>query len=136
MSYGVDIFAYDQIFTGRLASGVELVAQAIFRRLNTARGTLRDGDEGLVYGLDLLDFVGTVGTQNAVDALPDAVVAEILKDDRVARAEASAAIQRTSEGLVTIVLDIDVTLTEADETFTLTLGVGDVSVALLGVTTT
>ena len=136
MSYGVDLFCYDQLFTGRLASGVELVAQAIFRRLNTARGTLRDGDEGLVYGLDLLDFVGTVGTKNAVDALPDAVVAEILKDDRVARAEASAVIQRTSEGLVTIVLDIDVTLTEADETFTLTLGVGDVSVALLGVTTT
>ena len=136
MSYGVDLFCYDQLFTGRLASGVELVAQAIFRRLNTARGTLRDGDEGLVYGLDLLDFVGTVGTPNAVDALPDAVVAEILKDDRVARAEASAVIQRTSEGLVTIVLDIDVTLTEADETFTLTLGVGDVSVALLGVTTT
>ena len=136
MSYGIDLFCYDQLFTGRLASGVELVAQAIFRRLNTARGTLRDGDEGLVYGLDLLDFVGTVGTKNAVDALPDAVVAEILKDDRVARAEASAVIQRTSEGLVTIVLDIDVTLTEADETFTLTLGVGDVSVALLGVTTT
>jgi hypothetical protein len=135
VSYGTDLWCYDQLQTGRLASGVELVAQAIFRRLNTARGTLRDGDEGQVYGLDLLDFVGAVGTQASVDALPDAVVAEILKDDRVATASAFASIKTSSEGLVTVLLDVSATLVEAEENFTLTLSIGDVSVALLGVTT-
>jgi hypothetical protein len=135
MSYGTDIYCYDRIVTGRLASGVEVVAQALYRRLTTARGTLRDGDEGLVYGLDVLDFVGQVGSEEAVDALPDVVLAEVLKDDRVERAEVSATIQRSSEGLVTILLDIDVFLHDSEETFTLSLSVSDVTVALLGVTT-
>ncbi len=135
MTYGKDTWAYDRIQTGRLASGIELVAQAIFRRLNTARGTLRDGDEGLVYGMDLLDFVGTVGTDAAVAVLPDAARAEVLKDDRVSRCEASAAVERSTDGLVSIILDLDCALVDENETFTLSIGVNDITVALLGVTT-
>jgi hypothetical protein len=136
MTYGKDTWCYDRIQTGRLASGVEVVAQAIFRRLNTARGTLRDGDEGIVYGMDLLDFVGTVGTDTAIAVLPDAARAEVLKDDRVSRCEATAAATRGTDGLVQIVLDLDCFLVDEGESFTLSIGVDDVTVALLGVTTT
>jgi hypothetical protein len=135
VSYGSDTYCFDELRTGRMATGVDVVAQALYRRLNTPRGTLRDGDDGLVYGIDLLDFVGSIGTENAVAAIPDVVVAEVLKDDRVERAECKATIERGSEGLVAILLDIDCFLHDSEESFTLSLSVSDVSVALLGVTT-
>jgi hypothetical protein len=135
VSFGVEIYCYDQIFTGRLVSGFEALAQAVYRRLTTPRGTVDDGEEGSVYGLDLLDFTGTVGTDAAVDALPDLVIAEVLKDDRVERCEVSATIERATDGLVSVLLDVDVFPADEAQAFTLSLSVSDVSVALLGVTT-
>lgn len=134
--FGTDLWCTDQIFTGRLASGVELVAQAIYRRLTTARGTLRDGDDGQVYGTDVSDFVGMVGPDNAIDALPDVIVAEILKDDRVERTDVRATIVRDAAGLATVTIEIDGVLRDSGESFTLTLGVSDVTTALLGLETT
>jgi len=131
--FGRDTSCFDELRTGRLVSGTDLLAEAIYRRLTTPRGTLRDGDEGLVYGLDLQGFVGTVGTQDAADALPDAVIAEVLKDDRVERCECSAAAQTGTDGLTTIILDVDVFPRDQTENFTLTLSVDDVTVELLGV---
>lgn len=136
MSFGTDTYCYDQIRTGRLVSGVEVLAQATYRRLTTARGTLDDGEEGTVYGLDLLDFTGTVGSDAAVDALPDVVMAEVLKDDRVERCEVSATIERATDGLDSILLDVDVFPADEAGSFTLSLSVSDVTVALLGVTIT
>lgn len=135
MSYGADTFCYDQLFTGRLATGAELVAQAVFRRLTTTRGTLRDGDEGLVYGIDLLSFVGTVGTDAAVDALPDVVRAEVLKDDRVDRCDVRVLANRSPDGTVELLLDVDCSLADEDGDFQLSVSVSNVTVALLGVTT-
>lgn len=135
MSFGVDSYCYDTLRTGRLVSGVEVLAQAIYRRLTTPRGTLDDGEEGSIYGLDLLDFTGMVGTAEAVNAIPDMVVAEVLKDDRVARAEVSSTIGRGTDGLVTINVDIDVFPADEAQSFTLSLAVSDVTVALLGVST-
>lgn len=134
--FGADTFCFDQIFTGRLASGVELVAQAIYRRLTTARGTLRDGDDGQIYGTDVSEFVGIVGPDNAVDALPDVVVAEILKDDRVERADVRASVVRDSAGLATVTIEIDGVCRDSGESFNLTLGVGAVTTALLGLEVT
>ena len=134
--FGSDLVCFDQIFTGRLHSGADLVAAAIYRRLTTARGTLRDGDDGQVYGTDVSDFVGMVGPDNAIDALPDVVVAEVLKDDRVERVDVSAAIVRDSAGLATVTIEIDAALRDSGETFTLTLAVSDTSAALLGVEVT
>lgn len=134
--FGTDTWCSDRIFTGRLASGVELVGQAIYRRLTTARGTLRDGDDGQVYGTDVSDFVGMVGPDNAVDALPDVVVAEVIKDDRIERADVSASIVRDPVGLATVTIEVAAVLRDSGETFTLTLGVSDVGVALLGLEAT
>lgn len=132
--FGRDLHCYDRLFTGRIASRAELVAQAIFRRLNTARGTLRDGEEGALYGFDILDFVGSVGTAIAVDALPGAIESEVKKDDRVASCKAEATVQTASDGTSTIILDVNCTLADEDQDFALTLSISDVGVQLLGTT--
>lgn len=135
MSYGSDLWCYDSISTGRLVSGAELVAQAIYRRLTTARGTLQWGEDESIYGLDLFDFVGRVGTANAIDALPDVVSAEILKDDRVLTADVLLTSVTGTDGLMALTLAITATLRDADEAFTLTLAVSNVSVSVVGFTT-
>lgn len=134
--FGSDLWCYDRIFTGRIATGPDVVAQALFRRLNTARGTLRDGEEGAVYGLDILDFIGQVGADNIVDALGPSVITECLKDDRVRTARANVSVTRNTDGTVEVLLDIDVALHDEADTFTLSIGVSDVTVQLLGVTVT
>lgn len=134
MTYGRDSYCYDRLHTGRLASGAELLAQAAYRRLTTARGTLDDGEEGTVYGFDVLDFVGRVGTADVVDALPPAVAAELLKDDRFESVDVRASAVTDSAGLTSITLDIDIFPHDEAGPFTLSLAVSDVTVALLGVT--
>lgn len=134
VGYGTDLWCTDQIKTGRLVTGVELVAQALYRRLTTARGTLRDGADGEVYGTDVSDFVGTVGPDNAVDAIPDVIVAEVLQDDRIDSASVQATLMRDAMGLATITVEVNATLQDDGTDFTLTLGISEVSVTLLGVT--
>lgn len=133
MSYGAEVYCYDQIFTGRMASGVEILAQACYRRLTTARGTLDDGEEGAVYGLDVEEFIGRVGTDDAAAALPPVVEAELLKDDRIDSVEVTATIVRGANGLDSITIEIDVFPLDESGAFALTLSVSDVTVALLGV---
>jgi hypothetical protein len=134
MTYGRDVYCFDHMVTGRLATGAELVAQALYRRLTTPRGTLRDGDEGLVYGIDMLGFVGTVGTVAAIDALPDVIRAEAQKDDRLDTINVKIFSEKASDGLVTLFVDIDATLADEDSDFRLSISVSDVTIALLGVT--
>jgi hypothetical protein len=132
VGYGVDVYCWDRLRTGRLVRGPELVAQAIYRRLTTPRGTLRDGEEGTVYGLDIQDFIGQVGTANAVAAIPALIRAEVLKDDRVTNATVTAATTTDRAGLVSVVIQISAELVNEGDRFELTLGVSSVSVAVLG----
>lgn len=135
MSYGTDTWMYDELRTGRMATGVDLLAQACYRRLTTPRGTLDDGDDGAVYGLDLAGFIGSATPQNAEATIPPLVEAELLKDDRLASVEASATAVTDSAGLTAITLDVLVTpFDESTSTFTLTLAVSAVTVEILGVT--
>lgn len=136
VGYGRDTFCFTEILTGRIVTGAELVAQAIYRRLTTPRGTLRGGEEESVYGLDLLDFVGRTGPQAVVDALPDVVEAEVLKDDRVVSCACKATRTVYPDSSVAVTLDIACTLRDEGEDFTLTLGVSAVSVSVLGLAVT
>lgn len=130
--YGTDVYCYDRLLTGRLVTGPEVVAQAIYRRLTTARGTLRGGDDESIYGFDLLDFVGRIGTQQSIDALPAAVEAECLKDDRVAAADVSVTATTAPSGLITLELEIEITTAPQGDAFDLTLAVSDVAVSVVG----
>jgi hypothetical protein len=119
--YGADTYCYDAPITGRLVSGPELVAQAIYRRLTTPRGTLDDGDEGDVYGLDLQDFVGQFSTADGIAALPDQVRGEVLKDDRVSECTVEVDAVTDSSGLTSYAIDVACTLHDAGDDFELTL---------------
>lgn len=132
--FGTDTACYDALQTGRLVTGPELVAQALFRRFITARGTLVDGADGEVYGLDLQDFIGQIGPRSALDVLPDVIRAECLKDDRVESAEITVDVVLNTDGTYQITATIDATLADEGGDFTLTVGVDQVSVSFLGVT--
>lgn len=135
MTYGLDTYCYDRLVPGRLVSGPELVAQAVFRRLTTPRGTLRGGEDESVYGLDLQDFIGTVGTSDAVDALPDAIATEVKKDDRVDLCDVEVTADRSSsDGLVALLIDVTYSLHAETDTFTLSVRASDLDVSLLGLT--
>jgi hypothetical protein len=135
VSYGVDTYCYDRPITGRLASGTELLAQACYRRLTTPRGLLDDGDEGVVYGFDLLEQLGRNTPDDAAELLPAGVVAELSKDDRIASVSATADVVLGKDGLDTINLAVVVVpFDESTNAFTLTLAVSAVGVAVLGVT--
>lgn len=134
MTYGVDSYCYDRLVTGRLVSGPELVAQAIFRRLTTPRGTLRGGEDEAVYGLDVQDFIGTVGTDDAIAALPDAIATEVKKDDRVDLVDVEVTADRGTDGLVALLIDVTYSLHDSTDSFTLSVRASDLDVSLLRLT--
>lgn len=112
--------------------GPAVVAQALYRRLITPRGTLRGGEEEENYGLDVAGYVGAVGDRVAAAALPGLVRGELLKDDRVADIDAAAAIATDAAGLTYVELSIRVVLQDESEPFTLTVAVTAASATLLG----
>lgn len=136
MSYGADTYMRNGVLrTGRIATGVDLLAQACYNRLTTSRGELDDGDDGVVYGIDIADFVGRQTVPDAVAFLPAVIEAELSKDDRFASVTATATVAHGTDGLDAITCDVVVTPFEADtNVFTLTLAVSSVAVELLGVT--
>jgi hypothetical protein len=130
VGYGREVWCTDAIVTGRYVTGWLVVAQALYRRLITPRGTLRWGDEESCYGLDVSGFVGAMGEDASVLALPALVAAELSKDDRVADVRCSA-LTSEANGLISIVLTVDVVLASEDSDFRLTLSITDARVVLL-----
>ena len=129
--YGVEIDCATSLVSGRLVSGWRVVAQALFRRVTTERGTLRGGDEEAAYGIDLAAYVGAVGYPTAVAAIPALVRGEWLKDDRVSSVEIAAYVVTDAAGLSSITLEATVDLVDDGETFDLTLAVSTGGVQLL-----
>lgn len=132
--YGRDTFCTDRLRAGRLVSGPTLVGQALYRRLNTPRGTLlpRFGDANDAdYGIDVSAEIGKDPT-NAEAALPGKIRAEGLKDERIA--ELTISIVKTVSGPATY-FDITVRgeLVEG-ETFVLVMSASAARTVLVGIT--
>jgi hypothetical protein len=132
VSYGADIWCGDRLVPGRLSRGRSTVLLALYRRLITPRGTLRGGDEEGAYGFDVAGYVGAIGYESALAALPGLVRGELLKDDRVADIDVAATISTSTDGEVSIALVITGVLADEEEDFALTLGVSDTTVTILG----
>lgn len=130
--YGVGMWCTDQIRSGRRATGKTIVGHALYRRLITERGSLRGGDEELAYGIDLPGYIGAVGDEVALRALPPLIRGELLKDDRVSDVAVVATTAADSSGDIVINIVIDVTLADSEETFSLTLAASETSLVLLG----
>ncbi len=130
--YGVDIWCMDRMVTGRLASGVQVVIQNWYHRLSTPRGMLRGGPEEENGGIDLAEYVGTVGHPRAIASIGGVVSGELSKDDRAAVVEVTATSATNDAGEVYINLEVEGVLHESGQTFALTLAVSAVNVTLLG----
>lgn len=130
--FGVSVWCTDSRFTGRLVSGRTAVAQSVYRRLTTPRGTLRGGEEEAAYGLDLSELVGAIGYPAAIGALPGRIEAELAKDDRIADVSADVDAYTDTAGNVYLIITIDLLLHEETDSFPLTLKVTDTTTELLG----
>lgn len=130
--YGLDTWCLDNLSPGRYARGSTLVAQALYHRLITPRGTLRGGDEERAYGFDVSAYCGAVGYPTALAALPGLVRGELLKDDRVSDVTVTASQADDQAGEVAITLSVDVILADESEAFTLTLSVSALTTSILG----
>lgn len=130
--FGVDIWCTDSLFTARYARGPRVVLQALYRRLITPRGMLRGGDEESAYGLDIAAYVGAVGYPTTIASIPGVVRAELLKDDRVSGIDVDVEKMEASDGTISLLLTVHVTLEDEASEYTLTLSVTDISVTLLG----
>lgn len=131
--YGVEIYCTDRLRTGKYVSGRVALAQAIYRRLTTPRGTLRGGDEEQAYGIDLPGFVGRVATPIATAALPGIISAELSKDDRISSVSSTVTATTGTNGLVALEIEIRVVAVDEDEEFALTIAASSVSVTLIGI---
>lgn len=119
--YGVEVWCTDSLVTGRLVSGWRVVAQALYRRLITPRGTLRGGAEQAAYGVDLAEYIGRVAYPGVIATLPGLVRGEFLKDDRVADALVTVTSDTATNGAVAITIVAVVQLQDTDEQFALTI---------------
>lgn len=132
-NFGTDTSCTNGLRTGRYVSGLRLVAEALYRRLRTPRGTLQGGEEEQNYGLDLLDLLGSIVDPNgsAAAALPAQIQAECLKDERVT--DVTATVAQVKNGTV-VSWTVTIAVTTGAGPFTFVLGVSSVSVDFLGFT--
>lgn len=130
---GRDLSCTTSILTGRKVRGARLVAEAIYRRLTTPRGSLRGGEAEANYGLDLTRLIGSVSTASAAAALEGQIRAEAAKDERVDASSLTVTVVESSVGpakAFTVAIEGD---TSAGP-FALKLAVNEVTVELLGLT--
>ncbi len=124
--YGRDTYCTNRLRPGRVVEGVELVGQALYRRLTTRRGTLLDDPN---YGIHLLELLGSSVSEDMRASYPGRIRNECLKEPRVDSVTVTITENQEGAGL-TWTVDLDVLTTEGD-TFDLVLSVSDVTVDLL-----
>ncbi len=133
--FGVEMYCLDRMRTGKYVRGRAALAQAIYRRLITPRGTLQGGDEEQIYGLDLAGFIGRTALPVVIATLPGVIAAELSpeKDDRISSVAVDVTVDAPSNGLVTFTIVIRVVSADEEDEFSLTLAASATSVELLGV---
>lgn len=132
MAYGTEVWCTDKMQSGRLARGKVALVQALYRRLITPRGTLRGGDQESNYGIDLADYVGAIGYDTAILALPSVVRSELLKDERVLDVDVTVTTATNSAKGIEITIAVSVIPQDESEAFTFNVSVSDVSAELIG----
>ncbi len=124
--WGVDLDWSDDLNpTGRLVSGFELLAQAVFHRLRTPRGACLDAPDD---GLDLAEDLSSPMTPAQLAGIPGDIRSELLKDSRFVDAEVD--FRQISPEVFKFTIGI--TLSSGPE-FDLVIGVADAAVRLLAV---
>jgi hypothetical protein len=128
--FGRDTSCMASLRTGKLVTGLQLVAEAAYRRLTTPAGTLRGGADEENYGLDLSGGIGDSEPRQFAAALPARIRAELLKDERIIEVTVVTSVE--VNGPATSVL-VDVRCETRVGPFRLKLAISDVTVSLLGI---
>ncbi len=124
--YGTDVSWFPDLDPNlSLTSGNQTLAQAIWQRLMTPRGTFPWDPE---YGLDVRGLLNETILPNTIGAWQRQIANEIEKDERVI--SANVVITQTSQTAISI----SITGNGAAGPFTLVLGVSSVTVSLLSYT--
>jgi len=127
---GKDISCTTSIHTGRFVTGARLVAESLYRRFTTPRGTLRGGEAEQNFGDDLTSYIGSVKTKDDAAALPGRIKNEAMKDERLL--SCSVVVKRTTDGPFEA-FDVTISGTTNAGPFSLAVKVTEVTVALLGI---
>lgn len=109
----------------REVTGVDVMTQAIARRLGTPRGWVIDDPN---YGYDLRDELSAEGDRTAPATIAARARAEILKDERVQSADASV-VSSGPPGATSITVEVNGVAAEGP--FDLTLAVSAVTLEIL-----
>lgn len=131
VNYGTDVSSVpDLTHDMHVVGGRKLVAQALYNRFRTRRGTLKDD---LNYGTDLEQFLNEdFGNVSSLQGrVTSAAQAEAVKDERVRTASASVSVNAVyGQSEYQLVIALTVTLS-VGPTFLLVLGVSQLGVQLL-----
>ncbi len=119
-----DLSCIDDIFgEGRTVGGRTALAQALWRRWTTDRGTLIDDKN---YGTNLTDFINDDMGKGVVAQALWAACSEAQKDERVLKCDGIARIDRG-------ILFLDFLITDGAGPFDLTVSISSLTVELLKV---
>lgn len=90
---GADLWLEDDLDAGmRMTSGLTLLRQAVFHRLQTPRGRLIDDED---YGLDVRALLHRAMTPTEVAAAQSQIASELRKEDRLAVGPLTVTLVRT-----------------------------------------
>lgn len=135
--YGRDISCLDDCdpMMSELANDdINVLKQAIFRRLITNRGGIIDDP---LYGYNLTQWISKASTPKELAAMKGEIRAEVMKDERVQfcsvlveKKSPTVSIAGSRSGNI-VGADVTINVRSSAGPFTLTLAVGDVTVELL-----
>lgn len=86
INFGLDLSSLDDIDETRTVTGVELVAQDTYWRLQTPRGMGILEADAPTYGIDLLGMIGSVETEADAASISGRIQSALTDDDRIASA--------------------------------------------------
>lgn len=132
VSDSVDTVCVDALVSGRLAYGIDVLAQRLYHRLITPPGDLMGGEDEANFGIDLPGFVGSSDPVTAGTMIPVLVTNELLKDPSVASIVDVQSTQVVNSDK-TVAWNVNVDVASSLGTIELVLNVSSVTVQLLGV---
>lgn len=129
VDYGTEIDMGDDLdfaADGSVVSGIPLLKQVALIRVSTPRGSVIDAPDD---GICLTDWLSKAMTPDVVASLEGTIEAEEMKDERftAAKATVDTSLLFTEESF-----SVELELDSGAGPFTLTLGVSDAGVAILG----
>lgn len=127
--FGRDLWCRRYLVTTREATGIDVLKNALFRRLSTPRGRLSYHRD---YGLDMTGLIGSEITHGTLPRLEADVVDQVEADPRVIEGTVSA---KASEvrGATGSTITVEVRGDSAAGPFDFVVPVGGVTLAILGV---